>query len=174
MKPDWTEASSQAALYLHKPARVIVAYAALLQDERRVSQSPEFSVAVQEPIVFLGFLAFPNTLFTVRMVGIIMVLVHGAHHRGRVHDRNTRIQSVPKEPRIPPWTPDDKPGDFFVVQAFVEDEIVDPRRRSLASRVKGTLSERLLPIRSLEIQGFTNVCVPSAPRHQKAIENLRE
>lgn len=60
-----------------------------------VSQSSKFSMAVQEPIVFPGFLAFPNTLLTVRMEGVIMVLVHCAHHGGHVHDRDTSMHGKP-------------------------------------------------------------------------------
>src|SRR5712692_2524643 len=96
MKPDGINPFSQFAFCPHNPAGIILAYAALLQEERCVSQSPDFSVAVQKPVVFLRFLAFPNTLFTVRMVGIIMVLVHGAHRSGRVHDRDTRMQRIPE------------------------------------------------------------------------------
>src|SRR5713101_6565633 len=174
MKPDGTKPFSQFALCPHNPAGIIVVYAALLQAERCISQCPYFSVAVQKPVVFLRFLAFPDTLFTVRMVGIIMVRVHGAHPTRRVHDSDTRMQCIPKQPGVPTWTSDDKARNLLIVQAFVEHEIVDPLRRFLVARVEDTLPEGLLPIRSLEIQGFTNVCIPPAPRHQKTIENFRE
>src|SRR5260370_37712854 len=103
-----------------------------------------------------------------------MVLVHGAHRGRRVHDRDASLQGIPKQPGFTSGAADDKSGDFLIVQAFVEHEIVDPLMWSLVTRFKRTLPEGFLPIRSFEIEGFANVRVPPAPRHQETIERLGE
>src|SRR5260370_272331 len=126
---------------MNKPPSVILAQAGLLQGERCIPKSAEFSAAFQKPVVFLSFLAFPNPLFTVGMVAVIMVLVHGAHCGRRVHDRDASLQGIPKQPGIPSRAADDKSGDFLIVQAFVEHEIVDPLMRPLVTCFNCALPE---------------------------------
>src|SRR5260370_38809444 len=121
---------------LNNHTSVILAQAALLQGERCIPKSAEFSAAFQKPVVFLSFLAFPNPLFTVRMVGVIMVLVHGAHRGRRVHDRDASLQGIPKQPRIPSRAADDKFGVFLIVQALLDTEYVVAMRRPLVTRFK--------------------------------------
>src|ERR1700722_8785149 len=53
---------------------------------RRIRQSSEFPP--HQTVILLRLLTLPNSLFPLRVISIVMILMHRPHHPRSIHDRN--------------------------------------------------------------------------------------
>src|SRR5689334_21831641 len=92
------------------------------QAMRRVFERAEESPAIEKSDVFLRLFAFPYSLFTVRMIRIIMILMNGHDHARGVHNSSAGVTREPQQPGIPAGAADHKWRCIFVIQTTGEQE----------------------------------------------------
>ena len=66
-----------------------------------VFQGPKFLVTFQKFVILLSFFSLPHTLFPLRMVPVVVILVNGANHGRGIHHLRRRSNGRTKEANCP-------------------------------------------------------------------------
>src|SRR5579885_138745 len=94
----------------------------------------------------LGFLSFPNPLFSLLMMAVVMVLMNGNDNGRSVDYWLTLVESIPDEPVVPGGTANGKGWHIGTIEATRKGEIVDPPGVSAALGASRKEKGLLLPI----------------------------
>ena len=169
-EPRRREGIGGAAPGLHEPVAIIAVKAVGAQEVRGVFECREFPVAFEELVIFLSFLAFPNALFALWMIAVIVILVHGGDDRGGVNQRRSGRTREPEEPVVPTRSANHEFRNALAEKALAKGKIIDPLGGPLAVRAKSEITDLGGPIGAIEIQRLANIHIPAAAGHQKGIE----
>src|SRR5580704_7897263 len=135
------------------------------QQMRSIRQSSEFPIV--QPVILLRLLALPNSLFPLRMVSIVMILMHRPHHPRSIHHRHPNRQRIPQQPVVPTRPPHHKLRYLLIVKPARKHKVVDPLRRPLPVRLHRQPVHASLPIPRRKINRLPQIDIPPPPSHQK-------
>src|ERR1051325_353322 len=167
LEPNGAGIRSRHSLGLNQPVAIVGMQTVSAQDVGGIFKSAKLAVAIEETIVFLGFLAFPNALFPIGMVAIVVILVNGTNRRRDVDQQGSRGARVPQEPIVPAGPSDDELRDALVEEAFAEDEIINPLGGAPAIGAQRQIADSRTPFGLSKIEGFMDINIPAAASHQK-------